>query len=372
MLTQPLKLKPGMTLTDIAHLRLHSQQLLASRYKTAPELVGWMGAMQAQDYPMVRWAMGTRLPGATSQIIQAAMDAGTLIRTHVLRPTWHVVAAKDIYWMLELTAPRIRASMKSRHKALGLTEEVIGKTLRLFEQALEGGRHLTRDALVAALQNAHVATQDNRASHLLMLGELTGLLCSGRSDGNKQTYALLEEWVPKTRPLLREEALAKLAHTYFSSHGPATLSDFVWWSGLTVTDARQGLEGARSGLQSSTLAGNTYWFDPALGKVKATHPSVFLLPAFDEYIISYKDRSAVLTEDHHKKAVSQNGIFWPVIIVQGQVAGTWKRSVEKEKVQLETHFFQSPTAPVQDAIEVAAQAYGKFLNKPIEIKHHIG
>ncbi len=352
-----------MNLQDIAQLRLVNQQIAGTTFQNVKDLVGWMGAMQAQDYAMVKWAVGVRLPHSTDQVIETAINKGEIIRTHLLRPTWHLVSAADIYWLLELTAPRIKASLKTRHRELGLSEAVMKKCRTVIEKELSGGRHLTREALIAELQNANIATDNNRASHIFSRAELDGVLCSGAVKGKKQTYALLEEWVPKTSPLPKEEALARLARRYFTSHGPAALQDFAWWSGLSAGDARQALESVQSDFVSETIDSQTYWFTNASSPPNIGQESVYLLPAFDEFIISYKDRSASLPFENHSKAVSNNGMFWPIIVVDGQVTGTWKRTIKKDTVIVELKHFNQPNKTTVDLIEKAAQQFGDFLEK---------
>ncbi|MEW6108889.1 MAG: winged helix DNA-binding domain-containing protein [Nitrospirota bacterium] len=340
-----------------------------TKFKTVKDIVGWMGAMQAQDYAMVKWAIGVRLPGSTVQVIETAINNGEIIRTHLLRPTWHFVSADDIYWMLELTAPQIKASLKSRHKELGLSETIFSKSNTIIEKALRGGKHLIREELAAELGKAKIATDDNRASHLLLRAELDGIVCSGATKGGKQTYALLEERVPKTKSLTKGEALAALAKKYFTSHGPATLQDFVWWSGLSVSDAKHALEMVKSDFISEIIDSQTYWLANLFSIPGTDKKVVNLLPAFDEFIISYKDRSVSLPFENHNKTVSNNGIFRPVIVVNGQVTGIWKRTIKNDKVIVETELFKQPNKTTKSLIEKASIQYGHFLEKKTEINH---
>ena len=358
-----------MNLTDIANIRLVSQQIAATKLKTAKDMVGWMGAIQAQDYAMAKWAIGVRLPNSIDRDIETAITNGEIIRTHLLRPTWHFVSADDIYWLLELTAPQIKASLKSRHKELGLSETIFAKSHTIIKTTLSGGKHATREELVAELEKAEIATNGNRASHLLVQAELDGLVCSGATKGGKQTYALLEERVPKTKSLAREEALATLAQKYFTSHGPATLQDFAWWSGLSAGEAKLALEMVKPDFASETINAQTYWFADSYSRPKADKEAVFLLPAFDEFIISYKDRSAVLPYQNHKLTVSNNGMFRPVIVVNGQVVGIWKRVIKKDRVIVETELFDQANTTTQSLIEKPLAQYGSFLDKKTEITH---
>lgn len=318
-----------MNLTDISHLRLINQQIIASKFKTAKEIVGCMGAMQAQDFSMAKWAIGVRLLKSTDKLIESAIDKGEIIRTHLMRPTWHFVSSDDIYWMLELTAPQIKASLKSRDKELEINKFIYEKSNFIIENALHGGKHLFREELVSGLEQANIATDNNRASHLLLRAELDGIICSGTTKNNKITYALLSERVPKAKVFTREEALSKLAQKYFTSHGPATLQDFVWWAGLSVTESKHALEMIKSNLVSETIDNQTYWFTDLFSIPNIDKELVCLLPAYDEFIISYKDRTATLPFEIHNKAVSNNGIFRPTIVIKGQVRGLWKRTIKK-------------------------------------------
>lgn len=356
-----------MQLSQMARLRLRNQQLSQQRFSRPAALVSWMGAMQAQDASMIKWAVGCRLSQTSEAQITAALDAGELIRTHLLRPTWHVIAATDIYWLLDVSAPQVKTLLRSRFKQLGIDAEILAKTYRIITQSLSGHRHLTRAALMTELAKESIATDENRASHLMMAAELDGLVCNGVREGKQLTYALLAERVPKTSPLTREEALAKLAQTYFSSHGPATLPDFVWWSGLTVTDARRALASVQSQFESAMVEGQTYWFLPDTPATFPESEDVFLLPAFDEYTVSYKDRTAVLAPENHQQAISGNGIFNPIIVMNGQVVGIWKRTLKKNSVTVAPTFFERPPDAVLPLIDKAAERFGRFLGLKAEV-----
>lgn len=320
---------------------------------------------------MVKWAVGARFPGSTERAIELIINNGEIIRTHVLRPTWHLVSAKDIYWILELTAPHIRNSIKSRHNELGLSEAVITKSNAVIEKALRERKQLTRDDLVAELNKENIATNENKASHLLLRAELDGIICSGATIGKNQTYALLEERVPKTEPISREEALENLARRYFSSHCPATLQDFVWWSGLSMNQARQALEMVKTDLISELIDSHMYWFAQSISSPKIDTEEVHILPAFDEFLISYKDRSASLPFENFIKTVSNNGIFRPVIVTNGRVEGIWKRTIKKDRVIVEADFFRQPDKATRIQIEKATERYGSFLEKKAELTYRL-
>jgi len=352
-----------MTLTEISNCRLFSQKIASTEFTSAKEIVEWMGAMQSQDFAMAKWAVGVRLLNPTNTKIEEALNKGEILRTHVMRPTWHFVASDDIYWLLDLTANKIKSSMKSRDKELELSEAVYTKCNNIIGQLLIGGIHLSREEFAIAFNNSNIKTDNNRLSHIMLRAELEGIVCSGHVNGNKQTHALLSDRVPRKKILLRDESLAELAKRYFTSHGPATLQDFVWWSGLSVTDARQGFEAVKSLFISETIDAVQYWFKDSFPGNRIDRNTLYLLPAFDEFLISYRNRSASLSLIHHKKAVSDNGIFRPVIVVGGQVTGLWKRTIKKDEVMISTSSFLQGNEIETSLFEKASMAFGSFLGK---------
>ena len=352
-----------MNLNEIALHRLACQQISATKLKTEKELVFWMGAMQAQDFPASKWAVGTRLPGSTGKSVEAAIDSGEIIRTHVMRPTWHLVSAEDVYWMLELTAPQIKILNRSRDRELGLTDEVILQCNKLLEKWLRDGNFLFREELLNLMAAAGFNNDNNRVSHILMRAEIAGIIGSGPTKAGKPTYALLAERVPVKKLMKRDEAAAELARRYFTSHGPAAMNDFAWWSGLPVKDCRQAIEAIKHHFAAEVIDGETYFFDPEVSVPEAENDRIYLLPAFDEYLISYKNRTAMLTFENHLKAVSNNGIFWPVIVHNGEVIGSWKRTIKASQVTLETKYFGSAAKSIQKKVEKEFEKYVQFLGK---------
>jgi hypothetical protein len=269
---------------------------------------------------------------------------------------------------LELTAKQIKSTTKSRHRDLGLTENDLKKSKEVFIESLEGNRSLTREELGDQLNRAGINTFEQRLPHILMDAEIDRIICSGGIQGKKQTYALLAERVPEKKTFTKDEALALLGKKYFTSHGPATLADFIWWSGLPVSEARKALEFNKSTLHSETIESDTYWFADAPNLQEPASDSVFLLPAFDEFLISYKDRSASIKADHHSKAISNNGIFRPIIVVNGQISGLWKRTVKKDMVVIELDHFRPHNKKEMRLIEQAAEAFGYFSGMKVELK----
>jgi hypothetical protein len=365
-----------MTPTDVAHLRLVNQQIVDGKFKRAQELVRWMGALQAQDYIMAKLAFGVRLPTTTEVSIEEALNKGKMVRTHVLRPTWHIVPAEDAAWMLELTAPHILSSLSSRHKELELNDAVFKKSNAVIEKALADGKHLTRQELWKRLEKAklvkpHVSgttIENERVSHLILRAELDRIICNGSANGKERPYALFDERVKKSKQLKRDEALAELATRYFTSRSPATLHDFIWWSGLPVADAKLALQMVKGDFVSVACGEQTYWVSKAQPVVKPKE-SACLLPSFDEFLISYKDRSASLPLNVNKTIISINGIFKPIIVINGQVAGLWKRILKKNNATIELTFFKKPTRAVKDLLEASAMKVAKFQRIDIEIVH---
>ncbi len=357
--------------SEIAFLRLASQQLLTTSFTTVKDLVCWMGAIQAQDYPMAKWAIGTRLPGITDQAVENAITNADIIRTHLLRPTWHFAPAEDIYWLLDLTAPQIKTAQSSRDRQLELTEEVFAKSNTIIENALRDGKHLTREELSSTLRNAGIATDQNRASHLFARAELEKIICNGPSRGSKTTYALLSERVPNNHTLPKDEALALLARRYFTSRCPATLQDFTWWSGLPAREASLALELVKSDFERMPVGKQTYWLTRDGSMPQTSQGGAYLLPTYDEYTISYSDRSASIPAhlEHHMKEISDRGVFRPILVVNGQVVGIWKRSIHGETLRLEIQPFDHLDPALSDQISEAGTRYGNFMDNQIEITY---
>ena len=356
-----------MTSMEISNARLISQKIAAPEFKTVKEIVSFMCAIQAQDYSMAKWAIGVRLSNVTQKTVESSIDKGEIIRIHVLRPTWHLISADDVYWMLQLSVPKIKSSVKSRHNELGLTESVISKTKDIIQKNLSNGLSLTREELANEFHRAKIKTDANRLSHILFRAEMDGIVCSGPTKNKKQTYSLLYERVPRGKELSRDESLSELAKRYYISRCPATLEDFIWWSNLPVKDARKALDMIKADFFSETIDGVKYWFPNSYPGYYPKNTTVHLLPAFDEFLISYKDRSSSLSLINNKKTVTDNGIFHPPVVVNGQVAGVWKRTIEKNKVIVETILFQENDKKTRNMIEKRARIFGKFLNKEIEL-----
>jgi hypothetical protein len=354
---------------NIAYQRMHNQHITRHPLATPAEVVAWLGAVQAQDYAGAAWAVGQRAREATAAAVEQAFTDGAILRTHVLRPTWHFVAPADIRWLLLLTAPRVHALNVYYYRQSGLDEALLRRCHIVLANALQGGQHLTRDELAAALRQAGIATEGTiRLSYIMMHAELEGVICSGPRRGKQFTYALLEERVPPAPPLDREEALAALARRYLASRGPATVPDFVWWSGLTTADARAAFALVAAEFEQTVIDGQMYLFPPSAPPVVDPSPTAYLLPNYDEYVSGYKDRSALIAEENTKKFDPQaNIVFSHFIVIDSQIMGTWQRTLKKNAVIIERSPFAPLTAAEAQAFAAAAERYGRFLGLPVTL-----
>ncbi len=350
-----------MNASFIANLRLNNQLLMGSDLKTPQEVVSWMGAIQAQDFNMAKWALGVRLPLLTNKLVEDALNNGQIVRTHILRPTWHLVAGEDIHWMLGLSAPRLMSIMRGYAKAVNLTEATIEKGCDIIGQSLSQEGHLTRPQLGEALKRKGIELASlHQLTHLMFAAELAGIVCNGEIKNDKQTYYLLEEKIPKTEIFDRNTALERLARKYFTSHAPATLSDFVWWSGLTVTDAKAAMEMIKHDFVIETIDSQPYWINNSFAERKNSDDSLVLLPAWDEFVVSYKNRQHIVLDEHYKKVISINGIFKPVIVKDGQIIGMWKRVKKKGKVIAQLELFDDTDNSTKNLIEKACHSFDLF------------
>jgi hypothetical protein len=346
---------------DIARQRLLNQRIEGEKLKTPEEVVRWMGALQAQEYLEGLWAIGLRMQSATVADVEQAIADRKILRTWPMRGTLHFVPSEDAKWMLKLSATRLLAADKRRQEQLELDSTIIGHSQTLFYNALQGGKRLTRPEAMKLLEDADISTKGQRGYHILWYLAQSGLICLGPMEGKQQTFVLLDEWVPRSREITREEALAELIKRYMRSHGPATIQDFTRWAGLTVTEAKIGLEAVKSGFLSEKRNGQEYWISrDAAGQESHPFSSVSLLPGFDEYLLGYKDRSAMITPEHELKIVpGKNGIFLPMVVMTALIVGTWKRTLRKNGLNILLSPFTQPAVPEEGAIE-AATSYSHF------------
>jgi hypothetical protein len=367
-MTQP---EPAGAPTDrIARYRLANHGIANPTFAQPGDVVTWLGAVQAQDYGGALWAIGLRMAGATERSIEQAIAERAIVRTWPLRGTLHFVAARDVRWLLALLTPRIIAHSAGRYRQLDLDEATFARSKEVFAKALQGGKQLTRDEMLQELEQVGISTAGQRGYHLLGRSAQDGLICFGTRRGKQQTFTLLDEWIPLTRSLARDEALAELIRRYFTSHGPATVQDLMHWAGLTAAEAKTGLAATGKVLIQETIADRVYWMPCEAPEINHDTPSVHLLPGFDEYLLGYRDRSAVLDPAYAQRICpGGNGMFSPTIVIDGVVTGTWRRTFKGGAVVIETTPFRSLTAAESDALSAAADRYGEFLGLPVVLLH---
>jgi hypothetical protein len=345
---------------DIVQKRLANHRLARAEMQTPAEVVRWLGAVQAQDYLGAKWALGLRGRSITEADVDRAFDAGEILRTHILRPTWHFVTPADIRWMLALSAPRLQAVHASIYRKLELDPRTLRRGRTVMERALRG-KSRTRAELRSILERAGIRTDSLRLVHLLLYSELEGGIVSGPRRGKQLTWALLDERAPGAKPLDRDESLGRLTRRYFSSHGPATLRDYAWWSGLTVPDAKRGIDIVKADLSESAVDGLSYWsFRASRARARKPPSSGHLLPNYDEYLIAYKDRGPVVA-----------GAAWTAfshsLLLDGRLAGTWRRTYTRDTVAVEVEavLYRRPSKAEARAIAGAAERYRRFACAPV-------
>lgn len=349
----------------IAGQRLHNQSISRPSPRSPAGIVSWLGAMQAQEYAAARWAVGLRLPDATDSEIEDAFDAGRILRTHVLRPTWHFVTPTDIRWMLDLTAPHIQRAMAYQRRQLELDARFCTRAIDLMARALDEGEYLTRGELGARLARSRVIATGTRLAHLTAHAELEAVICSGPRRGKQFTYALLATRAPGARRLPRDEALAELTRRFFQSHAPATIRDFVWWSGLSTADAKRGLE--MNGARTRVIDALRYW---TLGRGNASRRSragAHLLPVYDEYVVAYRDRQAVPHWPAAATGARGLATFQNVLVIAGQIAGTWRAVRKGRAVTVDVAPLRRLSDPERRFLGATVTRYGRFLRVPVSL-----
>ncbi|TGL76747.1 winged helix DNA-binding domain-containing protein [Leptospira yasudae] len=353
-----------MELSDIAELRLVSHGISPVPKGKTADVVSRLGALQGQDYFGTKWSIGLRLTNSTDDEIETAISEKKIVRSWPLRGTLHFADAKDIRWMCGLLGPRLIANNKKRYEELELDSSVFKKCNQLMIRELKGNRSLTRDELTSLFSKNGIDATKNRLSFILQRAGLDQILCFGERRGKEFTYVLLDEWIPDPGLSFKtpELASAELARRYFQSRGPATLYDYVWWSGMSVTDARKSVESIESELKSVTIGDPVYWMPKNLKSRKNPDETVYLLPGFDEFLLGYTDRSASIDVAYQKRMIPANGVFSSTIVVRGKVLGTWKRTIQKKnEVLIEITPFAKPNKDLKNGISEAANRYASFL-----------
>ncbi len=316
--------------------RLLNQQLICPQFTSPHDVVEWMGAMQAQDYRMMRWAVAMRTVRPSAKAFEKDFNEGRIVRTHLFRTTWQLVAGEDLHWMLELCRIPAMRGLRSWMNTNGvfIPEAEQAAVQQVFHDVLSGSRTALKSDFAAALEDRGMAMPDQRLSYHIRLAEYSGLLCSGDLQPLKKSYALVEGKLPAAGTVLREESLSLLARKYFRSHGPATIEDFAWWSGIGLNDCRLGVSLLGGELVQERWKGLVFFFHLD-GRIRGFRRGcVHLLPPYDEYLIGYKSRHVALHPDHTHRAHNNSGIFWPVILLDGEVAGNWSAASGKISVNL--------------------------------------
>ena len=339
--------------------RLYRQRLAADRFDDPADAVRWLGAMQAQEFAEAKWSVGARTAGAVESDVERAFASGAILRTHVLRPTWHFVAAADIRWILRLTAPRVRALNRHYNKKFGLDDVLLGRSREVLADTLEDGEPRTRTVLADALAGAGIEAEGPRLAYILMDAELDGLVCSGPRAGRQHTYALLADRAPDAEDLTDDAALAELTRRYFRSRGPATLRDFATWSSLRTSDARAGIESAGDELERTEDDDGTTWFAaPGAGEERPA-TGAFLVPMYDEIVMGYRDLKVVLAREPPRE-----GLLSRPIVIDGRTVGSWKRTVTKREARIEATMFAALDHGERQALEDVVRRFGDFYGTP--------
>lgn len=354
---------------DICVQRLSNQHLVKQTLEKAGDVVRLFGAVQAQDYWGAKWALAQRTRGASDADVESELNAGSILRTHVLRPTWHFVAPEDIRWMVALTAPRIKSILAHYDRDLELDASVHRRARAVLTRALTGGKQQTRAELSQALTRAGIRTDGTeRLARLMMHAELDAVVCSGARRGKQFTYALLDERVPAGKTMERDTALRELALRYFSARGPATAADFAWWSGLTTKDAVKGADATGTILDSFVMGGRKFWFRSTGGK-NLKPPLARLLPTYDEYFIGFRDRSAI----HARFAAAGvtdaiTGLSSNLMTIDGQAVGTWERAFKPTSVIVRMKPVIRLTGVERAALAREAERLSRFVGLAVQLE----
>ena len=353
---------------SIAARRLRHQSINPARHKKPADLVAWMGAVQAQEYEPARWGLGLRMAGADAAVIERAFEEGLILRTHVMRPTWHFVTAVDIRWMLALTGPRIQQALATYDRQLELDAPLRRRGIAIIERAVRDRTWLTRVELAERLEAAGLGTmRGQRLAHLVMHAEQEAVVCSGPRRGKKFTYALVAERAPQARMLSRDEAIAELTVRFLRSHGPATIKDLVWWSGLPSGDAKRGIEMTRA--KREEVEGLTYWTVGRTAGEVTVDQRAHLLPIYDEYVVAYRDRVAVPHGPGVVPTLRESVIFQHALVIGGQIAGTWRMTARAEGVSIAVTLTRPLKRGERTLIAEAAERYGAFTGATVVLSH---
>jgi len=340
------------------------QHLWGPGLASPEEVVGWLGALQAQEFAFARWSVGQRAGGVDDAAVDGAFDDGLILRTHILRPTWHFVLPADLPWMLTANGARVQARNAYQYRNLGLDDKVFEMTNSVIAKALKG-RHLTRKEIAVELERVGIDSDGQRLAYIVMRAELDSVVTSGPRRGKQHTYARFDERVPKGPTPDPDEALAELTRRYFTSRGPATLKDFVQWASMTVADAKRGLEMVGPELEREVIDELTYWSGPGPRPAKRTTTRVNLVQVYDETVMGYSEsRSVLQAEIGSRQVPSVNSLMHPILL-DGQMIGHWRPRRGRDSVEIETTFYRPLKPKEQAALEAEVGRYGRFLGIPV-------
>ena len=349
---------------------MRNSGLTGERFRSPDEVVAWHGAMQAQEYGLAKWSIAQRAHGIVDEDVDRALEAGAIVRTHVLRATWHFVAARDIRWMLTLTAPRVRRNLASRFRELGLDPQTLARCETAIASALSRNRRLTREELGGVIRDAGIDPSGQRLPFILSHCELEAVICSGGLSGKRHTYALFDDRVPKNRRFDRDQALAELVRRYLQSHGPATARDLGWWSTLPMSDVRNGLHHLGSAVRSEAIEETTFWMLSADRRSPGRGSRAYFLQLYDETLVGYTE-SRFFGDSRQaaaRAAWRDRSLPSGVVLIEGGVAGHWKRTMNKDLVTLEVLLYDEPSSVVARRLEAAAAEMGRFLGRPANME----
>jgi hypothetical protein len=342
--------------------RLMTQRLIGGGLPTAADVVRLLGCVQSQEYAHALWSLGMRTSGLTAADVQAEFDLGDFLRTHILRPTWHFVAAADIRWVLQLTAPRVQKLNQTIYRQHGLDQATLDRGVAVIVEELEGGRHRTRAELARALAERGLVSQGIGLAYVVMNAELVGVICSGPVRGAQQTYALLDERVPRSANVGGD--IAELARRFFLGHGPASIQDLARWSSLTIGQCRDAVEAVKDRLDCVTVEGVELWFGP---EPSAPNPSsgALLMPLYDEVTLSYPAINFPQANGHPHPPGAD--LFVGCVILAETNVGLWRRTLQSRKIIMEVTLARGVDAKSRRLIEAAAADLADFAGKELEL-----
>ena len=347
---------------NIPHIRLLNQQIQEPMFSTPEAVVNWMGAIQAQDLTAATWAIGLRMEVPDKAAIESAIESGSIVRIHVNRPTWHFVTQADLIWMMEMSRKSVESSYVGyiKNSGIGLKEPLYDKALDIIKSALSGGKHLTKNELTPYFEDSDIPHTKFHLDAYLWRAESRLVVSGGLMRNGQNTYMLIDERLPRKSGVSKDKALAMYATKYFRSHAPATLLDFMWWSGLSVKNARAAIQSIKRDLEEVVVNNQTYYIHSYSRTAGSCDDSVTLLPAYDEYLISYRDRRDVLPEKYNNNAYSKRGIFYRIIQQGGKIVGNW----DDKKSSVDISYFPDlqDFSPNEEETKNAIQKYLDYNN----------